>query len=341
MEPLGAAEQDSLADFLAGIFGVSRKHAFVRPEFLRWKYFQPRPDWDGPRSWVLRQEGRIASHAGVWPVRLRLSGRTIQTAHIIDWAATPDAPGAGALIYREALRRAGMLLGIGGSEQARKIVRKLGARQIGTLRNYVRVVRPWKQFRTRPPGGWKAAAKAVRNTLWSRRPLMPAGTWRAAGLASFPQPLPDAGEPAGSGWVRGERTAAQLDYILSCPATCRGFLLECAGEARGHMLLSRMGGQARIAGLRIAAAGPGDWEAAYAVAIREAAADPECAELVAVSSNAWTAAALEANGFAFYNDKPIWVLDPGGCLGETAEVDVQGLESDGFFLHDPAHPYLT
>jgi hypothetical protein len=338
---VGPGEQDALAGFLARAFSVSRDAAFLRPEFLAWKYFQSRPDWDAPRSWALNRAGEIVAHAGIWPLRFRLPGRTVPSMHIIDWAGAPEAPGAGAMVYREVLRQTGLLFGVGGSGQARKVIRRIGLQEIGALRNYVRVIRPWKQFRTRPETTWKTAAKLARNTAWRLARSGARGGWTAVRVSRFPETLSGILAADRSDWVFGERTPGLLNYVLSCPANCRGFVLMHNGEARGHLLLSRMGGQSRIADLWVASEQEADWTAAYTTAIGAAEEDPDCCELAAGCSDVLTRTALEASGFHFYNEKPLWLFDPAGQLANAPPLHVQGLESDGFFLHDPQNPYLT
>jgi hypothetical protein len=60
-----------LTEFLLGVFHASSDAPFVRPEMMQWKYFSPRPDWNGSRSYVMRGEGRIFAHSSVAPVTFR------------------------------------------------------------------------------------------------------------------------------------------------------------------------------------------------------------------------------------------------------------------------------
>ena len=55
-----------LSRHLAAVFRTNDR-AFLDPEHIRSKYFAPRPDWDRPRSWALRDShGDLVSHLGVW-----------------------------------------------------------------------------------------------------------------------------------------------------------------------------------------------------------------------------------------------------------------------------------
>ena len=75
--------------FLASIFGVTTDATFLRADIFDWRYFQPRPDWEGPRSWVVKMEGQIAAHIGVWPLTLRTPTGPVTFVHPLDWAASP------------------------------------------------------------------------------------------------------------------------------------------------------------------------------------------------------------------------------------------------------------
>jgi len=64
----------------------------VRPELMRWKYFEPRPDWDGPRSYVMLRDGHIFAHGCVVPETFRTAhGRVTSLQDHITWTGIlPD-----------------------------------------------------------------------------------------------------------------------------------------------------------------------------------------------------------------------------------------------------------
>jgi hypothetical protein len=86
-------DRNGLAAFLSEIFKQPAGTFFIRPEILDWKYFQPRSDWKNPRSWIIKSEGRIVAHAGVWPLRIPSSRGIVDCLHAIDWAAAPEFAG--------------------------------------------------------------------------------------------------------------------------------------------------------------------------------------------------------------------------------------------------------
>jgi len=83
-------DRDGLAGFLSETFKHPAGTFFIRPEVLDWKYFQPRSAWKNPRSWIIKSEGQIVAHAGVWPLRIPSSRGIVDCLHAIDWAAAPE-----------------------------------------------------------------------------------------------------------------------------------------------------------------------------------------------------------------------------------------------------------
>src|SRR5205823_11922999 len=82
----------ALTAFLARMFDPE---AVVGERHMHWKYWSPRSDWAGSRSFVACRNGAIVAHAAVWPVRIRVGDQTVSAVHAVDWAADPGYPGAG------------------------------------------------------------------------------------------------------------------------------------------------------------------------------------------------------------------------------------------------------
>jgi hypothetical protein len=329
------------AAFLAAAFGMPEDAPFLNPALMEWKYTLPRSDWKGARSRVVREDGRIVAHAGLWPLRFETPLGPVDAVHLIDWGAA-GAAGAGVLLYREMLRDAPVALVLGGAAQARKLLGRMGFSQVGSFDSYARVVRPWRQFRLRPTGSaLRDSAKLARNWVWSLMPRAGTGRLEAEPVSEFPAELDDfLPRCLRAGYTCAFRSAEILNFMLLCPgANCRAWLLRNRGAVQGYFLLCRMGGQSRIADLRVCEGA--SLAEAYSVAIDRAAADPEICEIVAVSSTAWTAEALGRNGFRLRGERPLWLRDPGHRLPAESPLLLQALESDSFFLRDLENPFVT
>lgn len=84
-----------------------------------------------------------------------------------------------------------------------------------------------------------------------------------------------------------------------------------------------------------------DWRAAYSLAARIAAENPETCEVQAVSSIPLVSDAILQNGFHLREHWPIFLWDAKGLLAEAPPLHINLLDGEGSYLRDPAHPFLT
>ena len=337
-------EQGALAQFLLSIFDANPDAPFVDPELMRWKYFEPCADWNGSRSIVLKQRGQIVAHGGIFPVAFLTQEKEVAGIHLIDWAASPSVPGAGVLLLRKVSSLTDVLLVIGGSIETRQVLPKIGFQLRADLQVYARVIRPWAQLRACAFKGWKAPFRLVRNVLWSLAPTpsLPK-EWSAAQIPQFDESvLPILRSRATREFTPCKRTVGMLNYMLGCPgAVFSAFLLLKAKELRGYFILSSVGRQCRVADILVNSNVPADWRAAFAIATRTAAGNPETCEVEAVSSIPLVSDAISHNGFHLRERCPIFLYDPKGLLADAPRVHINLLDGEGSYLNDPAHPFLT
>jgi len=343
-------ELPELTEFLLGVFHASPGAPFVRPEMMRWKYFVPRPDWEGSRSYVTRSEGKISAHGCVAPVSFRLPANAGRPAalvtgmRVIDWAGGRQAPAAGVRIMRALASLSDTVLAIGGSADAVEVFPKIGFAHRGHVSVFARVVRPWRQFRSDPyPRGWKAPLRLGRSVLLSLTPLpaAPAG-WTSQRVEGFDQSIGPALAFDAAGFTNTARSPELLNYMLACPeAGFAGFVLSRRGRIRGYFLLSHVAGQTRIAEVRVDSEHAEDWQAAFALATRQAAADPATCEILAVSSIDPGREALRRNGYRFCRHDPIYLFDPKRRLAGAPDLNLDLLVGDESYLHVPDYPFET
>ncbi len=330
------ADLSEIREFLARVFETGLTAPFLEPRLMHWKYFEPRPDWTGSRAFLLRKDGRLIACAGIVPAAWLTPNGPVQGFVPIDWAAS--VPGAGAVLHRKLARLASVVFQIGGTEPARKVAPLLNLRPAASLVSFVRVTRPWRQHRTRPDRGWKALPRLARNIGWSLGAAAPGAGWRATPVERFENRLITG---VATGGAIPARDPGLLNYMLACPAArMRGYQILEDGRPRGWFLLSRVGGQARIADLRVNSDAVPPWRSAYALAANVAASDPETCEVVAAASDRLALAAVRDAGFRPCESDPVWIGDPEGRLA-GAPLHLSMLESDAAWLCNPSRPFLA
>ncbi len=340
--PVAASERQHLTQFLLESFHAEPSLDSFRPEVLAWKYFFDHPDWPGPRSFAIKQAGQIVAHGGIWPVRLLTPQGEVKAIHLIDWAASRTAVGAGIHLLRKMAGLGDVLLTIGGSADTRNLLPKLGYKTCGKLRRYVRVIRPWLQFRTTPAQDWKTAAKFLRNSIRALTglPAAPEG-WHATRVTRLEESIESVFEHPRSP-ICPRRTAAGLNYLLRCPAAAfSGFLVNQGEKARGYFLLAQVGRQARIDDIRLDSEDREFRQAICALAVRAAAENPETCEILAASSVAIAGELWLQAGFVYREADPILCYDPRNLVGSALPLDLSLADGDLCFLSDPRSPYLS
>src|SRR5438132_11568693 len=109
----------------------------TEPEHLDWKYWRPRSDWPGPRSFVLTEGTAPIAHAAIVPGAWSSGSQRASVFHAIDWAARPGEAGAGATLMKAIGSQAGALIAIGGSSDSLAILPHLGLRAAGPTDLYL------------------------------------------------------------------------------------------------------------------------------------------------------------------------------------------------------------
>jgi hypothetical protein len=309
--------------FLRTVFGVGESHRMFQADVLRWKCFAPHPFWEGGRGYALRYQGAIAAFGCVVPCRFLTGSEAVASCNVIDWAASKAVPGAGLMLYRHIQSLSGTMINIGGTEEARNVLRKTGFQAQAEIQHFTRVVRPWRHFRQAAQMDWKAPLRLARDYRELTRSAQaggPAPTVRRVRNFDGVTALPDSSI---TGQVVCARTPESLNYFLGCPATkAEAYLLERENESVGYFLLSRIGNECRIADLWTRS----DWTAAYAAAT---AVGDDVTQITVAASSPLQTRALEQAGFRRTHSEPVFVLDRDGKL--HGDLAVSLLENDGFY----------
>jgi hypothetical protein len=166
------------------------------------------------------------------------------------------------------------------------------------------------------------------------------GDWAAVQLESFEDILLN--ECLKRDDPTPRRSAKYLNYWLRSPTVAiSGFAIQRAKKNLGYFLLSRVGGQTRIADLRLSSTTQDDWNAAYSLAERVAAADPETCEITAVASTLFSEIALRSSGFRQRGSAPLFLYDPQKKLRDSSPIYWNLIDGDAAYISDPEHPYTA
>jgi hypothetical protein len=344
--PATEPQRKEIGAFLAAAFtDASIPAVLTSPQLLEWKAFVPRQDWLKPRSYILRQDDRIAAHTCIWPTGFRTPSGDIGCSHLLDWAADPAAAGAGITIYRHLMELTDTVLAIGGSSHARRLLPKIGFKPYGTFEFYGRVIRPFRQYRQRPrPSPFREIARLGRNIVWSLPPSgAPAREWSCARVDRADTWL-DAvvSQYAPKEVCPGRRSSALINYLLDCPAaTCSLYSVACNSVPRGYFILNEVRGQTRIVDMFLNSEEPACWESACRLALKAAASLATTCEVVAATSLPEIAAVFRSCGFRKCNDRPMMLYDSRRLLANAPPLRIQMVDSDAFYMHDLSYPFLT
>jgi len=335
------ADLDAVASLLLSVFNSPPDAPFVNRKVLHWKYLEPGPQWEGSRSYTLRKGEKIHAHCAIWPLNLHFDDQEVTCLCYIDWASRSDLPGAGFILKKKLMKLSQTSIVVGGSAETREIVPKLGFAPIGNVESFARVVRPWKQYRSRPAEPlMNGAARLIRNTSWGLTSISsPQKNWSTIRVESFNSKF-DFNYM--SRYPTPWRDADYLNFWLRCPAAeVSGFELLRAGVPAGYFLLSRVGGQTRIADIRVGSEDPDDWKACYSLAATTAAQNPETCEILASASTPPIIDSLKASGFRSRGSAPLFLYDPQKLLTNHPPMFWNLIEGDAAYLSDPAYPYVT
>lgn len=310
------------------------------PAHLEWKYWRSRPDWPGPRSFVMARGAEIQAHAAIVPGVCLFAAKDevqrIRTVHVIDWAARPSAAGAGVMLMKYIGQTADALLAVGGSDQTLRLLPHLGFQALGAATCYVRPLHATRILTPSVHPAWRVLPRFARSLLWTwQAPRKGVDGWnvRRVEPGDLARLLPVLPRPAGD-MALFERGAALFQYALGCSiASMELYALERNGIPRGYFLLSFALRQARLADFWIDSADPEDWRALIQCAVLQAKQHSSAAELAVWGSDAASSERLSECGFHARGDLRVQMLVPRHPQLLSAKLRVQMLDNDAAYRH--------
>jgi hypothetical protein len=328
-EPVQCGDFAEIRTLLRAVFGELDERKFS-DQFLQWKLLEPHPLFDGPRGYMRRtQDGQPAAYGALMPSGFLTCTGVVASGHIIDWASSRSVPGAGIRIYRHIAAAAGVIIGIGGSQDTLQILPRIGATVRTFAYTYTHIVQPLRRT-ARAGKDWKTPARLARDLCYSVAPPKPAPGWVVKPVERFdalhPPVLPEAA-PAS---VISQRTPELLDYWLACPgAEMHGFLLEKGSKPAGYFMTSAVGHAARI--VDCWTPDERDWRAAYSCALREARGLPGVETVSLMVTSAQEIQALDS--FVLLRNKgvPVFMLDPHQRIPVGLPIRLSMADYDDFY----------
>jgi hypothetical protein len=338
--PSSPADAEQLSVFLKRILALPHDCPGFDAAGLTWKYWSPRPDWDGARSYVFEGSQGIEAHCGVLPLWLQSTAGRIKGAYFIDWAADPRTFAAGARLLRKVVTLTELICTAGGAPDTRKMLPLMGFRPANEVVFFARPVRPFRQAATHPQRNWKLPARLVRNLLWARLPSIKRPTGWSLEPAAPDRVPAELWSPPASLLPSRERLPFVYAHYLKCPFTrFEFFLIRRGEEPAGCILLAFVGRQARVADLWLLRESPEAYEAAYRLALIASLTDPTVVEVVACVSVPLRCDALNQSGFREYRRESITVFPENKV--PPSGFDSQFLDNDTAFLSFGATDYVT
>jgi hypothetical protein len=324
-------DEPQLIEFLARVFSVARDAPFVDPPLLRWKYWEPRADYPGPRSFVMERDGRIVAHVGLWPVAVPSGATTERGVQMIDWASDPQAPGAGVSLLQRLTKSFDFVYSVGGSEMTHSILPKFGFRTVAEALTWARPIRPWRQMLRHQSKDLRLPLRFLRNIWWSMTPprVLERG-WAAV-------------EPGADGLAvpASERDESFFGYLQQCPvARCLTFHIVRDGLKAGYFALSIVREQTRVTGVWLEKPSPENWRTAFHLAQDAALKYTGTSEIIARCATAASATAAGQAGMRLRARTPVFLFRKG--LGaEPLPLQFQLCDDDAAFLRERLAGFLT
>jgi hypothetical protein len=340
-ESLAEDRHEEAVKFLAQIFSVSETAPLLRRDLRHWKYYAPHPFTTGSRSYVFRDAKGLIAHGGLAPVQFDTLSGPKSSFQFIDWAAGTGSAGAGFLLFRALWPMADSYLGIGGSDDARKVMKRVpNMKTVQPMAHFAYPLRPFGQLLA-SRFTWKSPLKWLRAWRWHsarKRPNLSA--WKAVPVARLTNSDAPLLIPADRvDYTPLRRTPELVNYWLACPAgKIRAWRLEHNGAAAGILVLAFLNKEARIVDVVLSAPNAPLSEA-YSLAIDLAARESDACELSAASSAPPQFRALTAAGFIIRGHSDVFLGDPRKHFPPDVPIEANLTIGDGFYQQSE-RPYF-
>lgn len=288
-----------LGEFLRSAFTTAEHQFAFTPEMLRWKYLEPSGFGCAARSLLVRENGRIVAHVGLYCTEF---GGT-SAMHPYDWVASGTKSPHGYMVLRRAQQASDIHYVFGCTPAAAQVFEAAGYRVAATIPLFQKILDPiaWRHIHQQQPFLKKAILLALdrsRSVLHTGR--VPALNVELRQVSEFGSEIEELLRKSSTA-IRSSRAPRLLNYYLRYPpGTIRGWHVAVEGRLRGFALTNTNphGAVSRGKILDVCLdAEDTDLGAAVIAAIVNELRTAGCQHVSAYAGISWLAAALRANGF--------------------------------------------
>lgn len=327
---------NSITSLLSTALDISGNTPALDQSIQQWKYWGPHPLIEVSRSHILKEQGAVVAHGGVWPIALCAPSGYFKAFHLIDWAAKRDTPGAGMQVLRQCCGGMAAMFSIGGTAMTKKILPAFGFKSYNHMTFLHRPLRPLKSTLQESRADWKMPARVLRNLYRYLYPLrtLPQG-WHVS--PTEPGQIQEPLWPSASvGVAVSQRSSRLISHIMTCPAIRRSacaLLSKGANPAAAYFLLVQIRDQVRLVDY-----GPAnlDEETSRILGLGAQALAralfPDAITMVAATSESPTLSGFLRSGFRLNYEEPIRVLKLDPSLNSIDRFRLTLLDSDVLYL---------
>ena len=342
LRPTTSDDLSELRQLMQRAFNIGPDAPFMDSPVMAWKYWDRRDDWDGPRAYVLEQDGVIVAHAGIYP--LTFSAGEVRGVRMMDWVAAKEYPGAGLALLRKLDNMFDFIYSIGGSEKLRKITEAYG---------YVEYVRQWKGARPLRPlqqalrhqyRNWKLAPRLIRNFIWSLPKPSDSCSYRGWGAEEITPDLVSEDFYSQNMAIAyfSPRPPAFFEYLLRCPVMpMRLYGIHDDRGPKGHFAIGVLRGQARLAGMWLREPDADAFQAAFSLAQQAAMQLDGAFEIMAAGTEGLSEGYAARSGLRIMTHTPIYLLNKKKKLNLSPDFQFQLSDDHRFFLDSGDTSFLT
>jgi hypothetical protein len=323
-------------------FNAGPDAPFMDPAVMAWKYWDHRGDWDGPRAYVLEQDGAIVAHAGIYP--LTFSAGEVRGIRMMDWVAANEHPGSGLALLRKLDSMFDFIYSIGGSEKLDKFTEAYGYVEHARQWKGARPLRPFQQVLKHQYRNWKLAPRLIRNFIWSL-PKPPNSNvykgWKSEEITPdevseefYSKNLADA--------YFSPRPAAFFEYLLRCPVVkMRLYGIHDDRGPQGHFAIGVLRGQARVAGVWLHNPDCEAWQAVFSLAQQAAMQFDGACEIMAEGTEGLSERCAALSGLRIMAHNPIYLLNKKKAVNLSPNLQFQFSDDHRFFLDSGDSYFLS